>query len=45
MINLEFLDAKLNRVGMAYDVHPASQAAPIPLPEGAAYVVVWLGTK
>jgi len=44
ILNLEFKDADGQRISMAYDVHPRSQAEAIPIPEGAVSVVLWLGT-
>jgi hypothetical protein len=45
MINLEFLDADGKRLHVLYNVHPRSQeGGGLLIPEGAALVVVWLGT-
>lgn len=44
MINLEIVLAD-GTTTMLYDVHPSSQEQPVPLPEGAVGVTVWLGTQ
>jgi hypothetical protein len=44
LINLRFTFPDGDAV-MAYDVHPASQAEPIPIPAGASGVAVWLGVR
>jgi hypothetical protein len=44
MINLEFHYADGRDSSVVYDVHPESQARPVPVPEGAVSVTVWLGT-
>jgi hypothetical protein len=44
MINLEFVLVDGSTV-MAYDVHPRSQPDGIPVPEGTARVIIWLGTR
>lgn len=45
MINLEFKRADGTRLIMVYDVHPTSQEEPVVIPEGAAFVTIWLGTR
>lgn len=44
MINLEFHLAD-GTSAMVYDVHPESQAHPVPIPAGAVSVTIWLGTR